>query len=278
MSQFENYYEISRYYDLTRVPVGLDIIISALIRYCTPLENLTLLDAGCGTGAYTAALIRRVHHIEAIDLNPGMLAIAKKRLACPRTLVNFQLGSIDTTPFEDATIGAVMVNQVLHHLGDTAQTGWAGFRHVFRECFRILKSGGILILNSCTHQQLELGFWFYSLISDASNQVKQFLPSDTVLDGLLENSGFEVVSRHVPYNEVLQGERYFEPEGILDPSWRCGDSIWSLVSPSDLDRALIKVTKLLNQNRLVDFMQLADSHRPEIGQTTFTIARRVRAI
>ena len=99
------------------------------------------------------------------------------------------------------------------------------------------------------------------------------MPSETTLDKLLETTGFEVVDRQIPYDEVLQGERYFEPQGILDPSWRDGDSIWSLVPQSTLERVLVEVTELLQQKRLVDFMQQADRHRPAVGQTTFTIAR-----
>ena len=70
MSDFENYHKTSQHYDLTRVPVGLEIIAKALGRSPTQLGNQTLLDAGCGTGAYAAAFVSRVKGIVAIDLNP----------------------------------------------------------------------------------------------------------------------------------------------------------------------------------------------------------------
>jgi ubiquinone/menaquinone biosynthesis C-methylase UbiE len=278
MSQFENYHETSRHYDLTRVPVGLDIITAALTRFCAPLDQLTLLDAGCGTGAYTAALLPYVSRIEAIDLNPSMLAVARKRFTASTNLarVRFQPGSVDAAPLEDAAVGAVMVNQVLHHLGDGAHTDWVAYRQAFQELYRVLQPGGVLILNSCSHQQLEQGFWWSALIPDAFSQVKRYLPSDTALADLFADTGFEIVDHQVPYDEVLQGEAYFKPEGVLDPRWRSGDSAWSLVSEATLNHVLIEVTELLRDDLLLDFMQKADKHRPKVGQTTFTIARKKR--
>ena len=56
MSTFERYDEAAAYYDGTRVPVGVEIIRDALARLPGPAAETCLLDAGCGTGAYTAAL------------------------------------------------------------------------------------------------------------------------------------------------------------------------------------------------------------------------------
>jgi ubiquinone/menaquinone biosynthesis C-methylase UbiE len=277
MSEFENYHEISRHYDLTRVPVGLEIIAKALGLSPTPLADQILLDAGCGTGAYAAALMPCVKGIVAIDLNFNMLVAAKSRVNSAKSLkgARFCRAAIDTLPLTDGTVDAIMFNQVLHHLGDSAQTGWARYRKVFSECARILRPGGILIVNSCSHKQLERGFWSYSFIPEAVEMVKRFLPTEAVFEDILCDNGFTNIDWEVPYSDVLQGERYFDIRGILDHSWRDGDSIWSLVPEMNLRAVLTEVNQLLQLGHMDEFMRHADQQRPLVGQTTFTIAQRV---
>ena len=191
MSEFENYHETSRHYDLTRVPVGLEIIAKALGLSPTPLADQTLLDAGCGTGAYAAAFMSCVKGIVAIDLNFKMLVAAKSRVNSSKSLTpaRFCRAAIDTLPLTGGTVDTIMLNQVLHHLGDSAQTGWARYRKVFSECARILRPGGILIVNSCSHKQLERGFWSYSFIPEAVEMVKRFLPTEAVFEEVLCDNG-----------------------------------------------------------------------------------------
>jgi predicted RNA methylase len=52
MSVYESYDETSKSYDRTRVPVGSEIILGCLAAHGKALGEMTLLDAGCGTGAY----------------------------------------------------------------------------------------------------------------------------------------------------------------------------------------------------------------------------------
>jgi len=277
MSDFENYHETFQHYDLTRVPVGLEIIAKAFGRSPTPLANQTLLDAGCGTGAYTAAFVSRVKDIVAIDLNPKMLATAISRLNGAKSLapVRFCRATIDTLPLASAAVDAIMLNQVLHHLGDSAQTGWARHRQVFWECARILKPGGVLTVNSCSHEQLERGFWSYSFIPEALENVKKFLPAEAVLKEILCDAGLTNIDREVPYAGVLQGERYFDIRGILDRAWRDGDSIWSLVPETNLHAVLTEVNQLLQLGQMDEFISHADRQRHLVGQTTFTVAQKV---
>ena len=277
MSYFENYHETSQHYDLTRVPVGLEIIAKALGRSPTTLSNQTLLDAGCGTGAYAAAFVSHVKDIVAIDLNPKMLAAAKSRVngAKSPTPVRFCRAAINTLPLADTAVDAIMLNQVLHHLGDSAQTGWARWRQVFSECARILKPDGVLIVNSCSHEQLERGFWFNSFIPETLEKVKRLFPVETMLKEVLCDAGLTSIEREVPYAGVLQGEQYFDIRGILDPAWRNGDSIWSLVSQSTLHAVVVEVNQLLQLGQMDEFLRHADRQRQLVGQTTFTIAQKV---
>ncbi len=80
MSVFETYDETSRHYDATRVPVGAEIVLGCLARHAKPLGELVVLDAGCGTGAYTHAIVERVGRVAAIDMSRGMIEMARAKL------------------------------------------------------------------------------------------------------------------------------------------------------------------------------------------------------
>ena len=143
MSAYENYTAVSADYDRTRVPVGIEIILGCLASEGRALDSLRLLDAGCGTGSYSAALRRYVGAIDAVDLNPSMLDVARAKLdrvpGCP---VSLHEAGIDALPFENARFDAVMVNQVLHHLPDSPSDGWPALRRALGELARVLRPGG----------------------------------------------------------------------------------------------------------------------------------------
>ena len=126
MSSYENYTQTSAVYDHTRVPVGLAIITTALSSGATKPDRQILLDAGCGTGIYTLALVDQVHRVEAIDLNRSMLSVARSKIrsAAKHDRIGFTQGSISQLPFETHSVDGVMMNQVLHHLPDQAEDGW----------------------------------------------------------------------------------------------------------------------------------------------------------
>ena len=84
MSNYENYAEAARHYDGTRgIPVGVEIITGCLAQGGTPLAQQYLLDAGCGTGNYSMALLPQVGRISAVDMNDSMLGY-RPRQTCRR--------------------------------------------------------------------------------------------------------------------------------------------------------------------------------------------------
>ncbi len=276
MSTYENYSETSKSYDKTRVPIGLEIILGCMARAPIPLARMRLLDAGCGTGAYSQAVLPHVAHIDAVDINPDMLGIASQKLCNPRIegLIRFHRAAIDELPFADASFDGIMVNQVLHHLPDSDAAGYPSYRRVLKEFSRLLRPGGRLIINTCSHTQLREGFWPYALLPEAVKEIcKRHVPLNE-LERLLEEYRFSFIASYVPVNAVIQGEAYFDARGPLNKHWRDGDSLWAMASESELQAALAKLRQLDREDKLEQFMKRHDRFRHNVGQVTFVCASR----
>ncbi len=276
MSSYERYDETSRYFDDTRGPVGSEVIFGCLARHERPLGDLEVLDAGCGTGAYSQAIVDRVGRVEALDFSRGMLAVAREKLrdAERRGRIRFHRGSITDLPFADASFDGVMINQVLHHLDDDADAGFPTHRRVIDEFARVLRPGGVLVINSCAQEQLREAYWYYRLIPVAATaQRALFAPLDAVR-GILDDAGFGFRGTIVPVDATCQGEAYFDGRGPLDAAWRAGDSIWALASADEIERACARVRELDRAGVLDDFVAEHDSRRPMIGQIAFLSATR----
>jgi len=276
MSSYENYSRTSASYDATRPPQGLEIIRESLSMNAVPLKSQALLDAGCGTGQYAAALIDDVSHITAVDLNEAMLAAASSKLSAEveSGRMVFHQASLETLPLDDESVDAVLVNQVLHHVADEPEQNWPSHRRIFAEFARVLKPGGIVTINSCSHAQLRSGFWFYHLIPNAVERVCQRTCDPHVLAELLEAAGFSRAKQTVAPEIVMQDASYFSAEGVFDPNWRNGDSIWALATPEELEHALNEARQLAKAGELESFMHHHDAKRTNVGQLTFSSAQK----
>ena len=276
MSSYENYTQRSANYDKTREPVGTEIIVGCFAHAPVPLDRMRVLDAGSGTGSYSQALLAYVGRIEAVDLNPGMLEVAARKLAGSQAegRINFYAGRIDELPFENAALDGIMINQVLHHLPDEASKGFPAHRRVFREFARVLKPGGVLTVNTCSQEQLRHGYWHYSLIPEAADALRnRYAPLDELIE-ILDSCSFLHRGRFVPIDATVQGESYFNIRGPLYKEWRDGDSVWSLVTEDRLNRAISLIHKLDKRGELEAYVARNDAWRPHIGQATILFALR----
>ena len=276
VSSYEKYDETSRHYDMTRVAVGGEIILGCLARLGMPLAEIAVLDAGCGTGAYSQAVVGLVGRVEALDMSRGMLAAAEAELAAEleQGRIAFHRGAIDDLPFEDASLDAVMINQVLHHLDDSHDAGFPAHRRVFAEFARVLRPGGGLVFNVCTHEQLNDAYWYYHLIPEAAAAMRRrYVPIEHLRD-MIGDAGFDWRASFAPVDAVCQGQTYFDGRGPLEKAWRDGDSVWALAGADELGRALERVRALDAAGTLDAFVAEHDARRAAIGQITFAFATR----
>ena len=167
-----------------------------------------------------------------------------------------------------------MVNQVLHHLNDDAAAGWPAVRAAMGEFARVLRPGGMVIINICSHEQLSRSWWYLPLIPEAVSRMCDRHVSLERLKDLMHEAGIERVGSFVPVDGLMQGERYFNGLGPLDESWRAGDSIWALVTEAELKRALQQVRALDEAGELDAYVKANDARRKDIGQFTFLCGRK----
>jgi len=101
-----------------------------------------LLDVACGTGVVARIAADRVGtagRVAALDLNPGMLAVAQSLPAVPSARIDWYEGSALDLPFSNATFDVVLCQLGLQFFPDRPTA--------LREMRRVLVLGGRLALN-----------------------------------------------------------------------------------------------------------------------------------
>lgn len=111
-----------------------------------------VLDVGCGNGYSTLQFAcQKPVIIRGLDYIPELIEQARLRLAdfAPKLLgqVEFDVGDITALSEPNASYDKVVVIRVVINLGE-----WSRQLQGLRECARVLKSGGLLLLSEATLQ------------------------------------------------------------------------------------------------------------------------------
>ncbi len=113
-------------------PGGRGELDAAAMHLPAPKGRARLLEIGSGSGVALARMQALGWEVEGVEVDPGGVQAAQARG------VKIHQGDIFKPGFADATFDAVTSTHVFEHLYDPVA--------VFRECERILKPGGILVI------------------------------------------------------------------------------------------------------------------------------------
>jgi len=103
--------------------------------------DMDVLDCGCGPGSMTFGIAARTARgtVVGIDMDPSQIDVAKRIAAeCRAPNVEFRQASVYRLPFEARCFDAVFSHALFEHISDPVTAA--------KECFRVLKPGGIVAL------------------------------------------------------------------------------------------------------------------------------------
>lgn len=99
------------------------------------LSQRALLDAGCGTGLFSAAAVERGADVTSLDVGDRLLQQVARKTESRRVV-----GSVEDLPFDAGTFDYVICTEVIEHTVDP--------RRAVHELARVLHPGGTLVLTT----------------------------------------------------------------------------------------------------------------------------------
>jgi 2-polyprenyl-3-methyl-5-hydroxy-6-metoxy-1,4-benzoquinol methylase len=147
-----------------------------------PPQDIRLLDVGCSTGAFITVAHRMGFIAEGVE--PAPQAARSAQAAGLRV----RQGLLEEIAFPDQAFDVVTLFEVIEHV--------RGILPLFRECRRILKPGGLLVIGTGNTDSWAAAFmasrWEYFHIERHGGHVSFFNPHSIRL--LAERSGFRIDS------------------------------------------------------------------------------------
>lgn len=181
--------DVDRYDLLIRIFTREGAWRPRLLKRIAPQPGQTILEVGCGTGTLAIAVQQKCPEarVIAIDPDPAVLAIARRKAEKAGIAVDFREGFLDQQAFVPGSIDCAYVSLVLHQVPLEAKGAIVG------QMAALLKPGGTLHVADYA-RQTGLMRWLFGKTVQRADGVTDTQPNaDGLLETLLGGSNFAAV-------------------------------------------------------------------------------------
>jgi ubiquinone/menaquinone biosynthesis C-methylase UbiE len=150
-----------------------------------------ILDLGCGTGRYSAALAAHFDaRVVAVDPSRRMLSEARRKAA---DRVRFVHGSGEAVPLVDQAVDMVFISMVFHHFENPQRAA--------EECRRVLRDGGAVCLRAGATDRID-SYPYVPFFPRTRSLLNENLQSLAFIEVTFLDAGFRLVHHEVVSSEV----------------------------------------------------------------------------
>ena len=221
-------------YDLNDIPAGydrgrdhgpevLDLWMRAVESRVNGERVTRLLDLGCGTGRFSAALADRLS-ADIIGIDPSMKMLAQARMKARPRRVHYARGQAEAIPLRSGCADAIFMSMSFHHFDDPGQA--------VRECGRVLGDGGQVFVRTGTREQIE-AYAYVPFFPTSRGILAEVLPDQAELREPFEAAGFATVESTVVEQTIATDWAAYAEKLAAG-----GDSVLARLSQADLDRGM----------------------------------------
>lgn len=156
---FVDYYEQQSLSDATiaRFASMMALVLRTRTAAGLGTDRLSIGDVGCNAGTQAMMWAKAGHRVRGLDINEGLLEIARKRAAESGYTIDYTLGSATDLPWESESLDVCLLPELLEHVAD--------WEPCLEEACRVLRAGGVLYVSTTNRlcpKQMEFELPFYS--------------------------------------------------------------------------------------------------------------------
>ncbi len=191
-------------YDKTRMPPSYDagrsyppavlaFWLGVISRWVPQGTVSDIVDIGCGTGRYSAALANHFDaRVVALDPSEKMLAEARRKVS---EKVRYEQASGETLPLADASMDLAFMSMVFHHFAHPDR--------VAQECRRVLRSNGAVCLRAGTVERCE-SYAYVPFFPGTRPILNKSLTSQARIESIFAAAGFRLIAHELVPSQAAE--------------------------------------------------------------------------
>jgi ubiquinone/menaquinone biosynthesis C-methylase UbiE len=182
-----------------------------------------ILDLGCGTGRFTAAL-RKHFDADVIGIDPSRKMLAQAEAKQQDHRIRFELGRGESIPLDDNCVDLIFMSMIFHHFADPTLAA--------RECRRVLRTQGAAFLRAGTRERIG-SYAYIDFFPQSLPILQECLPTGMFVREVFETAGFRSITHEIVTQEIAPSYAAYAEKLAAG-----ADSVLAKLSPRDFEAGM----------------------------------------